>query len=213
MNIPRVTIYDIPVIRTLFRWSSLILLRIFGWRFEGELPDIPKYVLIAAPHTSAWDLFYTMLMAISKNARIYWFGKNSIFYPPYGFFFRWLGGISIDRSKPNNVVRQSIEYFNEQENFILTVPPSGTRRKVAYWKSGFYYIALGARVPVALGYLDYGRKTAGVGPLFNVTGDIEADMAQISDYYSNVTAKYPAKAIGLATMVNNSANFIAKEPY
>ncbi|MCP4678942.1 MAG: glycerol acyltransferase [Deltaproteobacteria bacterium] len=197
MKISNFTIYDTPVIKTLARWFSLFLLKILGWRTEGQLPDIPKYVLIAAPHTSNWDLLFTVTVAFAMRVKIYWLGKNAIFSHPFGFLFSWLGGVPIDRSKSHNVVEQSVQYFNNREEFVLTVPPSGTRRKVSYWKTGFYYIAVGAKVPILLGFLDYKRKVGGVGPVFPPTGDIEADMEVIREFYSSVTGKYPEKALGL----------------
>ncbi len=199
MNISNFTIYNTPVIKTIARWWSVLVLRMLGWRTEGQIPDIPKYVLIAAPHTSNWDLIFTVTVAFAMRVKIYWLGKVAIFRPPFGPLFRWLGGIPIDRSKSHNVVEQSIQHFGNREELVLTVPPSGTRRKVSYWKTGFYYIALGAKVPILLGFLDYKRKVGGVGPVISPTGDIEADMEVIRKFYSSVTGKYPEKALGLVT--------------
>ena len=131
------TIFDTPVIRTLMRWMSLFLLRIFGWRVEGKLPDIPKFVMIAAPHTSNWDLPLTLLIAFALKAKIYWMGKEAIFRRPLKGFFKWLGGIPVDRSRSNNIVEQMIRKFSENDSLIVTIPPSGTRKKVMKWKTGF----------------------------------------------------------------------------
>ncbi len=200
MKITNSTIYVTPVIKTLARWFCLIALRILGWRTEGRLPDIPKYVLIAAPHTSNWDLFFMVAVAFAMKVKIYWLGKTAIFRPPFGALFRWLGGVPIDRSKSHNVVEQAVAHFENRGDFVLAVPPSGTRRKVNYWKTGFYYIAAGAKVPVLLGFLDYKRKVGGVGPVVYPTGDIEADMNVIREYYSTVTGKYPEKAADLVVV-------------
>jgi len=129
------------------------------------------------------------------NAKIYWMGKDTIFRKPFKRFFKWLGGIPIDRSKSYNIVAQSIQQFNENENLILTIAPSGTRKRVQKWKTGFYHIANGANVPILLGFLDYRRKVGGFGPMLYPTGDLEADMKTIKKFYDGVTGKYPEKSI------------------
>lgn len=129
------------------------------------------------------------------KAKIYWMGKDTIFRKPFKRFFKWLGGIPIDRSKSYNIVAQSIQQFNENENLILTIAPSGTRKRVQKWKTGFYHIANGANVPILLGFLDYRRKVGGFGPMLYPTGDLEADMKTIKKFYDGVTGKYPEKSI------------------
>jgi len=172
------------------RWISLIILKIMGWNIEGRLPDIPRFVLIAAPHTSNWDFPITIFVAFALKAKIYWMGKEAIFRWPFRNFFRWLGGIPIDRSKSNNIVEQMIQKFAGSEKLIITIPPSGTRKKVIKWKTGFYYIAVGANVPIVLGFLDYKRKIGGIGPVFFPTGDIDADMREMRAYYADMKGKY-----------------------
>ncbi|MBF0118383.1 MAG: lysophospholipid acyltransferase family protein [Desulfobacterales bacterium] len=196
------TIFDTPVIRPIMRFLSLLILKFFGWRVEGKLPDIPKFVMIAAPHTSNWDLPLTLLVAFALKAKIYWMGKAAIFNRPFTGFFKWLGGIPIDRSKSNGVVKESIKQFEENEKLILTIPPSGTRRKVLYWKTGFYYIACGANVPIVLGFLDYSRKTGGIGYSYIPTGDIKSDFLEIQAFYSDIKGKYSLK----------SADILVEEP-
>lgn len=183
------TIFDTPVIKTLMRWLSLLILKIMGWRIEGRFPDIPRFVLIAAPHTSNWDFPITIFIAFAFKAKIYWMGKEAIFRPPFKNFFRWLGGIPIDRSKSNNIVEQMVQKFSMSKKLILTIPPSGTRKKVMKWKTGFYYISQGADVPIVLGFLDYKRKVGGIGPVFFPTGDIEADMREIRAYYADMRGR------------------------
>jgi 1-acyl-sn-glycerol-3-phosphate acyltransferase len=189
------TIFDTPVVRTIVRWFSIVFLWINGWRTEGALPDAPKMVLIAAPHTSNWDLPYMLFTAFVLRARIYWMGKAAIFRWPLGGLFKWLGGIPIDRSQSNNVVDLSIEQFEKNERLVLTVPPAGTRKRVLNWKTGFYHIANGAGVPIAMGFLDYKKKIGGIGPVLQPTGDIEADMASIRSFYEDISGKYPLKSI------------------
>ncbi len=193
------TIFDTPVIRTLMRWISLFVLKIRGWRIEGRFPEIAKYVLIAAPHTSNWDFPITISMAFALKGKIYWMGKDTLFRRPFTGIFKWLGGISVDRSKSNNLVSQMVQQFSDSGNLVLTIPPAGTRSHVMKWKTGFYYIALGANVPVVLGFLDYRTKVGGIGPVFFPTGDIHADMQQISGFYSGIHGKHPVQEIFVMT--------------
>ncbi len=184
------TMFDTPIVNALLRWLSLTLMWLFRWRMEGELPDEPKFVLIAAPHTSNWDLPIMLSLAFAFRTRLFWMGKHTLFRRPYGPIMRWLGGIPIDRRKSHNVVEQSADQFRKADNLVMVVPPEGTRQKVRYWKTGFYRIAESAKVPIVLGFLDYRRKVGGVGPAILPTGDIEADMEKIRAFYENVTGKY-----------------------
>jgi 1-acyl-sn-glycerol-3-phosphate acyltransferase len=190
----RYTIFDTPVISPLMRGLAFALLKIFGWRVEGRLPDLDKLVVIAAPHTSNWDLPILLGVAFALRARACWLGKHTLFQGPFGFLSKWMGGIPVYRSASQNMVAQSMEMFRNSEKLILTIPPEGTRSKVSHWKTGFYYIALGAEIPIAMAFIDYKRKASGVGPTLYPTGDIEADMEIIRNFYANVTAKYPDKA-------------------
>ena len=186
----RYTFFDTPILRTILRWVSLFCLKVSGWKRVGELPEGDKYVIIAAPHTTNWDMPITMMIAFAFKAKIYWIGKASLFKFPFKTVMRWMGGIPIDRSKSNNMVEAAIETFNKHKKLVLAVPPEGTRQKVRYWKTGFYYIALGANVPIASGFLDYPSKTGGFGPIINPTGDIEADMAKIKKFYEGIKGKF-----------------------
>jgi 1-acyl-sn-glycerol-3-phosphate acyltransferase len=125
------------------------------------------------------------------RAKLFWMTKESVFRWPFGGFLRWLGGIPIDRSQANGMVGQCIETFARHDRLILAVPPEGTRKKVRAWKTGFYHIAVGANVPIALGYLDYGRRRGGVARLFQPTGDFAADIVEIQAFYATITPKYP----------------------
>lgn len=193
------TVFDTPVVNTLLRWFSRAYLKIFGWRCEGQLPDFPKYVMIAAPHTSNWDFPITMFLAFTLRIKCYWMGKHTLFKRPFGGIMRWLGGIPIDRTRSRNVVASTIDVFGRHDKLVIIVPPEGTRDKVSYWKTGFYRIALGADVPILLGFVDYRRKTGGIGPVLMPTGDIEADMKEICAFYSGISGKYPEKT-GLAAI-------------
>ena len=134
------------------RALSIGFLKLTGWKIEGSLPpNGAKSVLIAAPHTSNWDLPYTLMVAFSRRLNIYWMGKASIFSFPFGPVMRWLGGIAVDRSKSTNLVAASAEALRDADGPLqLVVPPEGTRGKTRHWKTGFYFIAQEARVPIVL---------------------------------------------------------------
>jgi 1-acyl-sn-glycerol-3-phosphate acyltransferase len=183
------TIFNTPGLEAFFHRASRFILRLAGWRTEGRLPQIPKFVLVGAPHTSNWDLPFTLLMAFAFRARIHWLGKKAIFRRPFKGFFQWLGGIPVQRSRSENLVEQSIQQFQHNEKLILTIAPSGTRKRVVKWKSGFYHIACGAKVPIVLGFLDYGRKVGGFGPMVYPTGNFSADMKAIRAFYDGVSGK------------------------
>ncbi|TDK67237.1 lysophospholipid acyltransferase family protein [Sapientia aquatica] len=185
------TIFDTPIINTIMRWISVLILRLLGWRVEGQTPTEPKYVLIAAPHTSNWDFPFTLMVCFALRLRVYWMGKASLFPPVVGGMMRWLGGIAVDRQKSANLVQGTIDAFNRNERLCVIVPPEGTRDKVSHWKTGFYYIALGAQVPILLGFMDFKKKIGGVAHFFHPTGDIDADMAEIKQFYRGYTGKNP----------------------
>ncbi len=183
------TFFDTPILKHALRMISLLAIKFFGWKVEGEFPKVSKFVMIAAPHTSNWDLPHMLFFAFYYRAKVYWMGKHTIFKKPFGTICKWMGGIPIDRSKSHNVVEQSVEQFKNKENFVLIVPPTGTRNSVSKWKTGFYYIALQAKVPIALGFLDYRKKVGGFGPLFYPTGNIEADMESVLNFYHGKKGK------------------------
>jgi 1-acyl-sn-glycerol-3-phosphate acyltransferase len=172
---------------------SSLFLRANGWKAEGERPAASKYVLIAAPHTTNWDLFYFLAIARVMNVRVSWMGKKSLFRGPMGTVMRSLGGIPVRRDRSCNLVDQMAEAFDSSNSLVLTVPAEGTRGYVAHWKSGFYQIALAANVPIVLGYLDYERKRGGLGPELIPTGDIREDMNEIRAFYAKVRGKYPER--------------------
>ncbi len=187
------TIHETIIVRTLLRWLALAVFRCAGWKIEGSKPDLPRYVIIAAPHTSNWDFIYTLCLAFILRLDAVIMMKDAWFRWPLGPLFRWLGALPIDRSRANQVVTQSIAKFHQRDRLVLVVPPSGTRKRVFYWKTGFYHIASGAGVPIALGFLDYRRKVGGFGPIVQPTGDIDADMAVIRNFYRDISGKYPVQ--------------------
>lgn len=180
------TIFTTPGVNSALCTLSTGYLRLTGWTLAGRLPaDAAKCVLIAAPHTSNWDLPYTLMVAFALRLNIRWMGKRQLFGWPFGGVMRWLGGIAVDRSQSTNLVAASARAIREADGpLCLVVPPEGTRSKTRQWKTGFYWIAHEAGVPIVMAYMDYPRKLSGLGPVFTPTGDIDADMAQIKAYYA-----------------------------
>jgi 1-acyl-sn-glycerol-3-phosphate acyltransferase len=154
-----------------------------GWTVEGGPPPVTRFVVIAAPHTSNWDLPFLLGASQRLGVKLNWMGKDTLFRWPFGAMMRRMGGIPVDRSRSTNAVAQMIEQFSQREVFMLTIAPEGTRSKVSQWRTGFYQIAHGAGVPLVCGFLDYRRKVGGLGLSFMPSGDYEADMVRIMAFY------------------------------
>lgn len=167
------------------------VLRLFGWTVVQELPPEDRYVVVVAPHTSNWDFPVGILAREAMELDARWVGKKALFRFPFGPIMRALGGVSVDRSRSQNFVEQVVERMRREEEFVLVITPEGTRSRMERWRTGFYYIALEAEVPVALAFLDFGRKRVGVGGWIRPTGDLEADMERIRDFYQGMEAKRP----------------------
>ena len=179
-----------PPPRDLAERLGHVALRLSGWRVVGARPTAPRFVMIVAPHTSNWDGVILILTALALRVRLYWLGKHTLFEPPFGSFVRWLGGIPIDRTSSHNAVEQAVQWFNRQRQAVLVIAPEGTRHKTTRWKTGFYHIAQGANVPLVLGFMDYRRKAAGIGPVIEPSGDIEADMQVMQAFYRGITGRH-----------------------
>ncbi len=177
--------------RNLSQTLAQNFLDILGWKTEANLPPTSKYVMLGAHHTSNWDFPLALLVINAVGIRFNWVGKDSLFRRPFGGLARRLGGIPVDRSKNTKFVDQMIAAFHKYPDFTMVIAPEGTRKKTDYWRTGFYYIALGANVPIALTYLDYQRKMGGVGTYLMPSGDIQADMNKIREFYADVTGKFP----------------------
>jgi 1-acyl-sn-glycerol-3-phosphate acyltransferase len=169
------------------------ILKWFGWELAGRFPDLPKYVLVGAPHTSNWDFPLAMLLMYGGGVRFNWIGKESLFRGPMSGFFRGLGGIPVRRERNSNFVAQIVEAFDHSNHLIIAIAPEGTRSLAKRWKTGFYYMALGAQVPLVLGFVDYRRRQVGVGPVVYPSEDIEATFAELRLFYADKTGKYPHK--------------------
>jgi 1-acyl-sn-glycerol-3-phosphate acyltransferase len=159
-------------------------LRLIGWEYEGDIPREKKAVALALPHTSNWDAPLLVLLTRSIGIDMEWMLKDDWMRGPLRPVMRSVGAVGIDRSHARNVVDQMVERFRTRDTFVLGIPPEGTRSRAEYWKSGFYHIALGAKVPVLPGYLDYSRKRASLGPAIHLTGDVRADMDVIRAFYA-----------------------------
>lgn len=168
------------------------LLKLWGWRIEMETPDLPdKYVVIVVPHTSSWDFPVGLLARSAMGEDIKYVGKKSLFRPPLGAIFRWLGGYPVDRSQRTHFVDAVVDVFNEKEEFAICIAPEGTRKRVDELKSGFYYIAKGAGIPIILCKFDWKDKVISFRKPFFPTDDKEADFALIYEYFEGVVGKKP----------------------
>lgn len=185
------TMFNTPVISHALQLFSTLVLRLTGWKVKGRFPDnTPKAVVIAAPHSTNWDMPISLMMAFRLRLPVYWMGKKSIFKFPFGPVMRWMGGIPVERSQSTNLVDAMVERFDQNDQLLVMIAPEGTRARVEGWKSGFYYMAHGARVPVVMAYIDYANKEGGIGPLFWPTGDYEQDLSDIQAFYQTFRGKY-----------------------
>ncbi len=172
-------------------WFGRSLLTLFGWHVEGEIPHTGKYILIGAPHTSNWDLPLAIAASFVCRTKIHWLGKAALFHWPYGWFMRMLGGIAIDRSRPHGMVEQLKSLLDECDNLVVVVAAKGTRKKTQYWKSGFYWIAYTAQIPVLCSFFDYRNKRVNIGLALMLSGNVKADMDIIRDYFKEMSGLRP----------------------
>ncbi|MFZ5991719.1 MAG: lysophospholipid acyltransferase family protein [Deinococcota bacterium] len=167
------------------------ILNLLGWKVVLEPPPGPKVVMVGYPHTSNVDFFYAILWAWATGRKMSWIGKRQLFNGLMGPIMRRLGGIPVDRDKTKNFVKQVAEIFAQREELWLVIAAEGTRSRADYWRSGFYYMALEAKVPIALAYLDYSRKEAGVGGYFMPSGDIAKDFEIVQKFYADKVGHTP----------------------
>lgn len=167
------------------------LLALGGWRIEGEVPNLPKFVIAVAPHTSNWDFVVGVAAMFALDLRLAFLGKHTLFVGPFGAFMRWIGGIPVDRTRPHGVVDDSVAAFARAERRILVIAPEGTRKRVERFKPGFLHIARGARVPVVLAALDYGERCVRLGPSFTPGEDVEADRRRVEAHFAPVRGRRP----------------------
>lgn len=172
--------------------AQFIYFKLLGWKTVGVFPGhVPKFVIIVAPHTSWVDFFLGLLIRKVWNEQINFIGKKSLFRPPVGWFFKWMGGTPIDRSKSNDTVSATAAIFKKRKTFRLTIAPEGTRKKVSDWKTGFYYIAKAAQVPIVLIAFDFGKKQIKVSEPLYTTNNKEADFREYRTFFKGVIGHIP----------------------
>jgi 1-acyl-sn-glycerol-3-phosphate acyltransferase len=185
------TFYDLAWVVAILRFISGAVLRFRGWRVEGSRPAAPRFVVVAAPHTSAWDVPLMLAAALQVGIRLHWLGASSYFRRPVTGLLRWLGGVPIDRGRTASRVERSAQLMGSYDRIGVAISPEGSRNLVPHWRTGFYHLAVAAEVPIVLTSLDYRRKRATIGPALMPTGDIEADIARIRAFYDGVEGRYP----------------------
>lgn len=171
-------------------WIARGVFKLLGWRMAGSLPDLPKMVMAAGPHTSNWDFLVGVGAMYSAGFKVSFLGKDTLFRPPLGWIMRWLGGRPVDRRAAHGLVAESVRQINESDRFILALAPEGTRKPTREWRRGFWHIAKGAGLPIVLGYFDYASKEVGFGPIL-WPGEVESDMKAIQAFYSTKRGKNP----------------------
>jgi 1-acyl-sn-glycerol-3-phosphate acyltransferase len=168
------------------RMIGRAILRLTGWRIEGTLPDLPRFIVIAAPHSSAWDFVHGIAVVFALRLDVHYFGKAELFRGPLGVLMRSLGGIPVDRTRNQGMVDGVAERVRREDKFVVALAPEGTRKPVARWKSGFYHIAVKAGVPIVPGVFDNGRKAVRFHPPFDPTGDADGDIAVLRALYDGI---------------------------
>ncbi len=171
--------------------AKVLYFNILGWKLSGIFPKLDQCVVIVAPHTSWVDFFLGLLVRKVLNVHINYIGKKSLFNPPFGWFFKWMGGAPIDRSKSSDTVSATAKIFQQRKEFRLALSPEGTRKKVLQWKTGFYYIAKSANVPIVMVAFDYGAKQVKISEPKYTTDDQEADFKSYKNFFEGVKGKYP----------------------
>jgi 1-acyl-sn-glycerol-3-phosphate acyltransferase len=177
----------------MMKYVARCLLRISGWTWTGGVPEDPKAVLIAAPHTSNWDGFWALTYKIAIGLDVRFFAKHTLFWFPLGTILRNLGGIPLDRKKAASAVAAAVALFDANETFYFGLAPEGTRGRRDAWKTGFYRIATEAKVPILLGYLDYRTKTIGISGRLDPSGDMDTDLQVCADFYAAFEGRRPER--------------------
>lgn len=177
----------------MFRAICKLYFKLSGWKIGGEIPP-KRCVMVGAPHTSNADFFHAIPVFFILKLKLRYLAKKELFRFPLGLLFKLTGGIPVNRSKNSRMVDHMIDLFNQFDELTLLIPVEGTRGYVKEWKTGFYHVAVGAKVPIALGYLDYAKREAGFGPTFWPSGDMERDIIEVKKFYKGITAKYPEKS-------------------
>ena len=176
-----------------FRLLYQLILRLMGWKTHSIFIDFPKYILIGVPHTSNWDFIIGYMVMSAIGLKLSWIGKHTLFRGPAGWILRRMRGIPVNRNLSTNFVDQVVSSFNEYQYRIVAIAPEGTRKRTERWRSGFYYIARKANIPIVFGFLDYRRKLGGVGAYLIPSGELEKDIREIKKFYQYITPRFPEK--------------------
>ena len=177
----------------LTRSIARLAMRLTGWRIEGTFPNIPQFVVIVAPHTSNWDFFVGVMVMFAIGFRVTFLGKHTVFRGPLLPVMRWLGGIPVNRSSAHNVVQETVGHFRTRKQVLLAMSPEGTRRKLPAWRTGFWYVAKGAGVPIVPAAFDFPAKKVLIFAPVALTDDLEADVARLHTYFDARMARHPAQ--------------------
>jgi 1-acyl-sn-glycerol-3-phosphate acyltransferase len=180
-----------PQINLLAHWIGRIWMWLLGWTIQVEPFPGDKFILIGAPHTSNMDFIYMIASSWVLRVKLHFIGKHTLFRAPFGWILKALGGIPVDRRASHGVVDQVAERIRVAEEFILVITPAGTRKYTEHWKSGFYWIACKAEVPIVCGALDYHKKNVNLGLSFRPSGDVGADMDRIRAFFQGVRGRFP----------------------
>jgi len=168
-----------------------LIFKLAGWKITGKTPTVKKCVLVAAPHTSNWDFVYGLCAWKLYGLKPRYLIKKEFFFFPLNILFKATGGLAVDRSKSNSLTEAIVEMFNNSNELIALFPPEGTRKAVDRWKTGFYYVALKAKVPLVMGYMDYKYKKTFLSEPFMPSGDIEKDFEIFRAFFKDVHPKHP----------------------
>ena len=171
-------------------WLARGVMRLCGWRMTGSLPDLPRMVMTAAPHTSNWDFLVGVGAMYAAGFQVSFLGKHTLFRPPLGWVMRWLGGRPVDRASTRGMVAETVAQIQASDRFILALAPEGTRKRVTQWRTGFWRVAKEAGLPIVLGFFDYGTRTVGFGPII-WPNQLDADLKTIQDFYRTKRARRP----------------------
>ena len=190
----------------LSHWAGRTFLRLLGWRVEGAPPPVAKFVVLGAPHTSNWDLPIVLASSWALGIRIRWLAKKEMFVRGVAPLLHAMGGIPVDRAATHGLVGELAAAFEANDRMALMIPPDGTRGRQEAWKSGFYHVALAAKVPVVASYADFARKRSGICGAVQLTGDMASDMDAIRDLYAGVTPRHPAQATPIRLAAENNGS-------
>ncbi len=169
-----------------------LIFKISGWKTKGTAPPLKKFVIIGAPHTSNWDFVFGLCAWKLYGVNPRYLIKKELYFFPLNLFFKATGGLAVDRKKSSNLTEAIVKMFNERESLVTIIPPEGTRKLVKRWRTGFYYVALHAKVPIVMGSMDYKKKETNLSEPFWPTGDIEKDFLVFREFFKDVTPKNPS---------------------